>query len=71
MYKICILNAHDVMPRGAKLLNPTVVTVKVLDPISVDDWTKDNMEDKIREVRNLYLRELGQYEIGTPQKQLT
>ena len=67
---ICIMNAHDVMPRGAKLLNPTVVTVKVLEPISVSDWTKDNMEAKIDEVRNLYLKELGQYELETPQKLL-
>ncbi len=59
------------MPRGAKLINPTVVTVKVLDPISVEDWTKENMESKIEEVRNLCLKELGQYEIGALQQSLT
>ena len=68
---ICIMNAHDVMPRGAKLINPTVVTVKVLPPISVSTWTKKNMESKINEVRELYLRELGQYEISKPQKLLS
>ncbi len=57
---ICIMNAHDVMPRGAKLVNPTVVTVKVLDPISVEGWNKTNMDAKIKEVRDLYLKELGQ-----------
>ena len=68
---ICIMNAHDVMPRGAKFINPTVVTVKVLDPISVKGWTKKNMDAKIEEVRNLYLRELGQFELSNPQKALT
>jgi putative phosphoserine phosphatase/1-acylglycerol-3-phosphate O-acyltransferase len=68
---ICIMNAHDVMPRGSKFINPTVVTVKVLDPISVEGWTKANMDAKIEEVRNLYLRELGQFELSNPEKMLT
>jgi len=68
---ICIMNAHDVMPRGSKLINPTVVTVKVLDPISVKGWTKKNLDAKIEEVRNLYLKELGQFELSNPQKLLS
>ena len=65
------MNAHDVMPRGSKLINPTVVTVKVLDPISVEGWTKKNLDAKIKEVRNLYLKELGQFELSNPQKMLS
>lgn len=60
---IVIMNAHDVMPRGANLLRPNVVEVKVLEPIDCSDWTRANMNEKIEEVRNLYLKELGQIEI--------
>jgi len=60
---IVIKNAHDVMPRGKMYIQPTVVEVIVLPPIPTTDWTKSNMGEKIAEVRNLYLKELGQIEI--------
>ena len=60
---IVVKNAHDVMPRGKMYIQPTVVEVVILPPVSTDDWTKENMSDKIQEVRGLYLKELGQLEL--------
>ncbi|MEE9373812.1 MAG: HAD-IB family hydrolase [Saprospiraceae bacterium] len=59
---IIIKNAHDVMPRGRNLVRPSVVEVVILKPISVKNWTKENMNENIAEVRSLYLRELQQEE---------
>lgn len=57
---IILKNAHDVMPRGKNVFNPTLVEVIVLPAIQTHDWKKTNMNKKIKEVRNLFLTELGQ-----------
>lgn len=57
-----IKNAHDVLPRGSALIRPTAVEVVVLPPVSTADWTIDNMDERIEEIRALYLAELGQAE---------
>lgn len=59
---IILKNAHDVMPRGKNIFNPTLVEVIVLPPIQTHDWNKTNMNKKINEVRNLFLAELNQEE---------
>jgi putative phosphoserine phosphatase / 1-acylglycerol-3-phosphate O-acyltransferase len=61
---IILKNAHDVMPRGKNVFNPTLVEVIVLPPIHTHDWNKTNMDTKITEVRNLFLKELKQEEDG-------
>ncbi len=55
-----IKNAHDVMPRGAALLQPTIVEVNILPPVYTNTWTKENLNENIALVRGMYLRELGQ-----------
>jgi putative phosphoserine phosphatase / 1-acylglycerol-3-phosphate O-acyltransferase len=62
---IVLKNAHDVMPRGKNVFNPTLVEVIVLPPIHTHDWNKTNMDKKIAEVRSLFLKELGQEEAAT------
>jgi putative phosphoserine phosphatase / 1-acylglycerol-3-phosphate O-acyltransferase len=57
---IILKNAHDAMPRGKNVFNPTLVEVIVLPPISTKSWTKENMDKKIEEVRGKFLKELGQ-----------
>ena len=57
---IVIKNSHYAMPRGANFVKPCVINVKILPAIYTDDWTLENMTEKIEEVRNLYLAELGQ-----------
>ncbi len=53
-------NAHDVLPRGAALMKPSVVNVCILPPIPTTDWTKKNLNQNVTMVRDLFLKELGQ-----------
>lgn len=53
-------NAHDVLPKGAALMKSSVVNVCILPPIATTDWTKDNLEQNVARVRDLFLKELGQ-----------
>jgi putative phosphoserine phosphatase / 1-acylglycerol-3-phosphate O-acyltransferase len=57
---IVLKNAHDAMPRGSNVFRPTLVEVVVLPPQPTDDWTAENMTEKIAAVRQLFLDELGQ-----------
>ncbi|OBI80990.1 HAD-IB family hydrolase/lysophospholipid acyltransferase family protein [Mycobacterium sp. E740] len=50
-----IRNAEVIAARDSSTFNPGTVDVVVYPPISVDDWTHDNLEDRIAEVRQLYL----------------
>jgi putative phosphoserine phosphatase/1-acylglycerol-3-phosphate O-acyltransferase len=57
---IVLKNAHDVMPRGKGVFNPALVEVIVLEPVLTHDWTKENMDVKIADIRNNYLQVLKQ-----------
>lgn len=59
---IVLKNAHDAMPRGSNIFKPTLVEVVVFPPVLTNDWTPENMNERIEEVRNLFLKELGQTE---------
>lgn len=59
---IILKNAHDAMPRGKNVFNPTLVEVVVLSPIHTHDWSKTNLDKKIAEVREMFLNELHQQE---------
>lgn len=59
-----IKNAHDAMPKGSFVIRPTTVEVVVLPPIPTTDWTLETLDDRIAEVRGLFLQELGQVEEG-------
>ncbi len=67
---IVIMNAHDIMPRGQALLNPTAVEVKVLTPVATSDWTIETLDENIAKIRDAYLRELGQIELIEPVKKI-
>lgn len=60
---IILKNAHDVMPRGKNLFNPTMVQVVVLPPIHSHDWTTENLDEKVDEIRNKFLDVLEQVEV--------
>ena len=57
---IVLKNAHEAMPRGKNVFSPTLVQVVVLPPVHTHDWKKTNLDKKIEEVRNLFLKELNQ-----------
>lgn len=59
---IVLKNAHDVMPRGKNVFNPTLVEVIVLEPVMTHDWNKENLDANITKIRNQYLKELHQEE---------
>ena len=52
---IVIRNAEVIAARDSNTFNPGTVDVVVYPPIPIDDWTVDNLSDKIAEVRQLYL----------------
>ena len=52
---IVIRNAGDVMWRGSLLIRPGTVDVAVLPPIPTDDWTVEELDERIGEVRDQFL----------------
>jgi putative phosphoserine phosphatase / 1-acylglycerol-3-phosphate O-acyltransferase len=52
---IVIRNAEVISARDSTTFNPGTVDVVVYPPIPVDDWTHDNLDEHIAEVRQLYL----------------
>ena len=57
---IVIHNASDVLPKGGFFIRPSVVHVDVLPPVSTADWTANSVDDHVSEVRNSFLKILGQ-----------
>ncbi|MGE2719773.1 HAD-IB family hydrolase [Mycolicibacterium celeriflavum] len=58
---IVIRNAEVIAARDSSTFNPGTVDVVVYPPIPVDDWTHDNLEERITEVRQLYLDTLADW----------
>ncbi|MCV7281191.1 HAD-IB family hydrolase [Mycolicibacterium flavescens] len=66
---IVIRNAEVIAARDSSTFNPGTVDVVVYPPIPVDDWTHDDLEERIAEVRELYLDTLRNWphdELPTP-----
>jgi len=62
---IVIRNAEVIAERNSSTFNPGTVDVAVFPPISVDDWTSENLSERIAEVRQLYLDTLKDWPAGT------
>jgi putative phosphoserine phosphatase/1-acylglycerol-3-phosphate O-acyltransferase len=60
---IVIRNAEIIAARNSSTMNPGTVDVAVLPPISVSDWTLDELADRIAEVRQLYLDTLADWPV--------
>ena len=52
---IVIRNAEVIAARDSSTFNPGTVDVVVYPPIPIDDWTHENLPERIAEVRQLYL----------------
>jgi putative phosphoserine phosphatase/1-acylglycerol-3-phosphate O-acyltransferase len=63
---IVIHNAGDVAPKGDFVFRPATVDVEVLPPVDTTDWQAETIDEHVREVRNLFLRTLGQPEEPAP-----
>jgi putative phosphoserine phosphatase/1-acylglycerol-3-phosphate O-acyltransferase len=60
---IVIRNAEIIASRNSSTMNPGTVDVAVFPPISVSDWTLDELPDRIAEVRQLYLDTLADWPV--------
>ncbi|TPG33219.1 HAD-IB family hydrolase [Mycobacterium hodleri] len=61
---IVIRNAEVIAERNSSTFNPGSVDVAVFPPIPVDDWTTENLSERIAEVRQLYLDTLKDWPLG-------
>lgn len=58
---IVIRNSESVAGRNASKLNPGVVDIAVLPPVSVENWTLRNMREQVEQVRESYLETLARW----------
>ncbi|OBH57479.1 transferase [Mycobacterium mantenii] len=61
---IVIRNAELVAARNSTVINPGTVDVAVFPPISVQDWTLEDLPERIAGVRQLYLDTLANWPVG-------
>lgn len=59
---IVIHNATDVAPKNEFVMRPATVRVTVLPPVDTSKWSVKTLNDHVRDVRNMFLRTLGQTE---------
>lgn len=52
---VVIRNADSIAPKNTTIMNPGTVDVVVHQPISLHDWTHENLADHIEGVRRLYI----------------
>ena len=57
---IVIRNSVDVMPKGSAIYHPATVDVEVLPPVDTSAWTAETIDEHVKQVRDMYLRALGQ-----------
>ncbi len=51
---IVIRNALDALPKSGLVVRPATIDIVVLPPISTRDWTRESLDSRIEDVRNLY-----------------
>ena len=61
---IVIRNAEKISARDSSTLHPGDVDIVVYPPLSVADWTLDDLEDRIAEVRQLFIDTLENWPVG-------
>ena len=59
---VVIHNATDVAPKNEFVMRPATVRVTVLPPVDASGWSARTMNNHVRDVRNMFLRTLGQPE---------
>jgi putative phosphoserine phosphatase/1-acylglycerol-3-phosphate O-acyltransferase len=58
---IVIRNSESVAGRNSTTLHPGTVDVAVLPPVSVDDWTTQNLRERIEQIRARYVELLADW----------
>lgn len=62
MVPIVIHNAGDVAPKNEFVMRSATVKVDVLPPIDTSNWKRRTLNDHVAEVRDMFLKALGQDE---------
>ena len=57
---IVIANSSDSMPKSGVIIRPASIDVTVLPPVKTTDWTKDTIDRHIDDIRQMFLKTLGQ-----------
>jgi putative phosphoserine phosphatase/1-acylglycerol-3-phosphate O-acyltransferase len=55
---IVIKNAYMALPKGSSVFKPTHIEVVVLDPVDTSEWKRKHVDIYVKEVRDLFLKEL-------------
>jgi putative phosphoserine phosphatase / 1-acylglycerol-3-phosphate O-acyltransferase len=63
---IVIRNSDSVAGRNSSTLNPGTVDIAVLPPIDVENWTTEDLPERIELVRALYLKTLADWPAAGP-----
>lgn len=58
---IVMRNCGEIMAAHSMVIHAGTVDVAVLPPVPTDDWSRANLEEKIAEVRQMYLDTLGDW----------
>ncbi|MGR7023010.1 wax ester/triacylglycerol synthase family O-acyltransferase [Geodermatophilus sp. URMC 62] len=58
---IVLRNTGELMWRGATTIHPGVVQVRVLPPVPTDGWTAEDLDARVAEVHDSYLRTLANW----------
>ena len=58
---IVIRNAGEHLCRGSKVMRPGVIDVHVMEPVSVQGWTSETMEEGIAGVRRQFVETLADW----------
>jgi putative phosphoserine phosphatase/1-acylglycerol-3-phosphate O-acyltransferase len=61
---IVIRNSESVAGRNASRLNPGTVDIAVLPPVSVADWTLQDLAERISQIRSKYIETLAEWPGG-------
>jgi putative phosphoserine phosphatase/1-acylglycerol-3-phosphate O-acyltransferase len=65
---VVIRNAADISPKGDFVFRAGTVDVEVLPPVDTSEWHPETIDDHVHEVRNMFLRTLGQAEEAKPEE---
>lgn len=66
MVPIVIHNAGDVAPKNEFVMRSATVKVDILPPVDTSTWKKTTLNEHVAEVRNMFLKALGQEDDENP-----
>lgn len=64
MVPIVLRNAGELNWRRSPIIHPGTVEAAVLDPVPTTDWTPDNLDDQVAQVRDLFVSTLAEWPGG-------